>query len=84
MELRRDYGRGLAVAQFRVGDSYLDFAHACFSMALRRDWPLYLGAGRDHCLRAAFTRLHELKYKQAGVEFMCVSSGMKYLRRQDD
>lgn len=75
-----DYnGDGVAMGMYNTDKSIIGFAHACFNMALTKNWPLYLSTKNtilkkyDGRFKDIFQEIYEkdyrAKFQQAGISY---------------
>lgn len=63
-------GPGIAMGMYNVDESIIAFAHACFSFAIDRKFPLYLSTKNtilkkyDGRFKDIFQEIYESKYKK--------------------
>jgi isocitrate dehydrogenase len=72
-------GDGVAMAMYNTDESIKGFAHACFSMALEKKWPLYLSTKNtilkkyDGRFKDIFEEIYQNEYKtqfkEAGISY---------------
>ena len=78
-------GDGVAMSMYNTDESIKGFAHACFNMALKKKWPLYLSTKNtilkkyDGRFRDIFQEIYENQYREKFVE-----SGITYEHRLID